>query len=104
VGTGDGDCQKRTCIAVHSREDFDNFRRDMEIGSEVTFAEWTGALSKQIEKARDSGLTVFLTEIIYDDFRQYCRATGCKPDNKFLLSYSRFKKSNDVATSTGKHD
>ncbi len=86
-----------------AREDFDNFRRDMEIGPDVTFAEWTGALSNQIEKARDSGLTVFLTEIIYDDFRQYCRATGCEPGQKLLLSYSRFKKSNDVATSMGKH-
>jgi len=99
-----GIAKKEHVLPFIAREDFDNFRRDMEIGSEVTFAEWTGALSKQIEKARDSGLTVFLTEIIYDDFRQYCRATGCKPDNKFLLSYSRFKKSNDVATSTGKHD
>jgi hypothetical protein len=54
-----------------AREDYDNFRVDI---------------------ARANGLTIVLAEIIYDDFRNYCRANDCKPGQEMLLVYSRFKK------------
>ncbi len=92
-----GACRPAALNKVHvlpviAREDYDNFRSDIGLGARMTYADWSGVLSRQVEIARDSGLAVVIAEIIDDHFREYCLANSRKPDQAMLLAYSRLKK------------
>jgi hypothetical protein len=81
-----GSMTKVFVLPVIRRQDYDAFRRD--VGLADTYDEWAKLFANEVEEARRLGKTVVEAEVNYDEFTQYCRSTGKKPDPMVLLEFA----------------
>jgi hypothetical protein len=73
---------------VIRQEDYDTFRRS--VGSDLadTYDEWLNLHREQVDEARRRGDTVAEIEAKFDEFVDFCRATGTAPNMKTLREFT----------------
>jgi len=75
-------------LPVIRREVYDAFRRDVGQKLAATYDEWTKLFANEIAEARRIGKNVILAQVNYEEFTQYCRANGKRPDAQILLDFA----------------
>jgi len=70
------------------REDYDAFRRDVGSNLADSYDEWTKLCAAEVAEARLQGKNVVLAPVNFEEFTQYCRAKGKRPDPQILLDFA----------------
>jgi hypothetical protein len=88
---------KFVVLPVISAREYDAFRRTVGTNLADTYDEWAKLKAEQIAEVVGQGDTFAEVKVKHDEFLQYCRTNGKKPNPRVLLDFANFKKTGGKA-------